>query len=303
MGITGQGLDFLLSAKREGVDFTRTMTIGRQFLLVPVETLPAALPIGGDEWDRLRDQLEGDPGFADPLLRHLGADELSSIDGSAFEGASYVHDLNTPLGPELFRRFSVVLDGGCLEHVFDFPTAIRSCMQMVEVGGHLLCMPPVNNAAGHGFYQFSPELYFRVLSPENGFVVERMLLAEVRPDATWYRVVDPATAGRRIEFTTRRQAYLYVQARRVDDRPPLSAPPVQSDYHDLWRREAEPADEPPAPEGRGPLPILEMARRAFRRTPVLHVPVRRLRRELAEHRQRRHPYDPRHFQPLGRRLR
>ncbi len=309
MGITDQGLEFLLSARRLGVAFDRTMTIGRQFLLVPPVRLPAMLAsagldaAGGD----LFPQTEGEPAFAEPLLRLLGAEEVDSLDGSDFEGATHVHDLNTPVPAVLSQRFTAVLDGGCLEHVFDFPTAIRSCMQMVAPGGHLLCMPPVNNAAGHGFYQFSPELYFRVLSPDNGFEVERMLLAEVRPGATWYEVVDPADAGRRIEFTTRHQAYLYVQARRIDDRPPLETPPVQSDYDDQWRHDGAdgPPDPAPAPPVEATSPgarILEPLRRTARRHPVIHVPVRRARKAAASYREWRQPLDPACFKPLGRRL-
>lgn len=300
MGITAQGLDFLLAARHEGVAFDRTLTIGRQFLLVPPDRLAEMLaPLSAE--DLLAPPEE--PSFAEALLRRLGADEVCSIDGSDYEGATFVHDLNRPLPSSFDRRFTVVLDGGCLEHIFDFATAIRNCMQLVEVGGHLLCMAPVSNAAGHGFYQFSPELYYRVLSPENGFVVERMLLAEVRPDATWYRVVDPAVAGRRIEFTTRHPAYLYVQARRVDDRPPLRSPPVQSDYDQRWKQDQSEStvQSPPHPQG-AVARLGASLKEAGRRHPSIIVPVRLTRRALAWQHRRRHPYDPTLFAPLGRRL-
>ncbi len=298
MGITDQGLDFLLSARQQGVAFDRTMTIGRQFQLVARDRLAELLgPMASEE--ALSGVLDVPHPFAEPLLRLLGAEEVSSIDGSDFEEATHVHDLNTPVPADLRARYTTVLDGGCLEHLFDFPTALRNCMQMVEVGGHLLCMPPVNNAAGHGFYQLSPELYFRVLSPENGFEVERMLMAEVHPRATWYRVVDPAVVGRRGEFTTRHQAYLYVQARRIDDRDPLTVAPVQSDYDQLWQQEGQvgAADAESAPAGRA-----EALRRVARRLPMVYVPVRRLRKAAGQYREWRQPYDPQLFEPLGRRL-
>ena len=304
MGITGQGLAFVLSARRHGVDFGRTITIGRQFLLATAEEIRCLADAEDDEgraallrllrFPRLQ---EDPPTFAEPLFTGLGAREVASIDGSDFEGATFVHDLNTPLPASFDRRYSVVLDGGCLEHVFDFAAALRTCMGLVAVGGHLLCMAPVNNAAGHGFYQLSPEVYFRALSPESGFEVERVLLAEVRPDATWYQVVDPAVAGRRIEFTTRHQAYLYVQARRVDDRPPLAVPPVQSDYAQLWR-----GPGPAPPTGAGGQRRLEAVRAVVRRHPAVATPLRRLRAAPARYRHWRNPLDPRLFQPLGRRL-
>jgi hypothetical protein len=252
-------------------------------------------------------------GFAEPLFEHLGAEEICSVDASDFEGATYAHDFNTPLPPSLSGRFSAVIDGGSLEHIFDFPTAVKNSMQMVDADGHLLCISPVNNAPGHGFYQFSPELFFRVLSPENGFVVERMLLAEVRPRAKWYRVVDPAVVGRRIEFTTRHQAYLYVQARRLRDRPVLAQPPVQSDYELRWKRQRTgdtPGSGRVSPDTSGPAapkshPVgtfLETLRTSARHNKTVYVPVRRLRRAVADWRRFRQPLEPDLFQPLGRRL-
>ena len=92
-----------------------------------------------------------------------------SIDASAYENATMVHDMNLPVGDELKQKFSVVIDGGTLEHVFNFPTAIRNCMEMLKVGGHFFAHTMANNFMGHGFYQFSPELFYRVFSPENGF--------------------------------------------------------------------------------------------------------------------------------------
>lgn len=302
MGITGQGLDFLVSAKHRGVDFTRAMTIGRQYLLVPRHRLEAVLSTV-DGVGSLSD-VPAEHGFADELLRYLGADEVCSVDGSPYEGATHIHDLNTALPRSLAQRFSVVIDGGCLEHVFDVATALRSCMEMVEVGGHLLCMCPVNNAAGHGFYQFSPELYFRALSPENGFSVERMLLAEVHRRAPWYEVIDSAVSNHRIEFTTKRQAYLYVQARRLDDRPPLLVAPVESDYAYLWEQADVTGGGAPDPAvGGAGRRAVSMVKEVVRRHPALCIPIRRSRRLIARCRGwRRHRYSPRQFRRLGRHL-
>jgi len=68
-----------------------------------------------------------------------------------------------------------VIDGGTLEHVFNFPVAIKNAMQMVRAGGRLSLSPPANNYFGHGFYQFSPELFYRVLSAEKRVPLERMI--------------------------------------------------------------------------------------------------------------------------------
>ena len=82
----------------------------------------------------------------------------------------------------------MVVDGGTLEHVFDYPTALRNAMRMVRVGGHLILNAPVNNFPGHGFYQISPELFFRVLSPQFGFRVHDAVLMELyHPLHRWFR--------------------------------------------------------------------------------------------------------------------
>lgn len=304
MGITEQGLEFLVAARNAGVSFERTMTIGRQYLLVPPDRLVDMLDgIGGSGGEPFALPLDHD-GFAEPVLERLGAREIRSLDASAFEGATDCHDLNTPLPAELSGRFSAVIDGGALEHVFDFPTAIRNTMELVGPGGHLLCVSPVNNAAGHGFYQFSPELYFRVLSPDNGFTLERMLLAEVRPRATWYRVVDPALCGGRVEFTTRRQAYLYVQSRRVQADPVLVRAPVQSDYAKEWRQSlgGESLSSAPSRDKARPRRLAERVKQVARRYHVVRVPVATARRAAGALRRRRQPLDPDAFQPLGRHL-
>lgn len=174
-------------------------------------------------------------GFAEPLLQLLGAEHICSVDASSYEGASTVHNMNLPIPDSLRSAFSVVIDAGTLEHIFDFPTAIKNCMEMVQEGGHLLLMTPANNFMGHGFYQFSPELFFRVCSEENGYEIARAILCEVEPDAQWYEVVDPARARRRVELVNSRPAYLLIQARKVRNAPILAAAPQQSDYTVAWQ--------------------------------------------------------------------
>ena len=70
--------------------------------------------------------------YAEKFLQFLGAEEAVAIDNSAYEGAAIVTDLNAPIDASLKERFSVVLDGGCLEHIFNFPQAIRNCMEMLS---------------------------------------------------------------------------------------------------------------------------------------------------------------------------
>jgi hypothetical protein len=194
-------------ARAEGVSFSRTLTIGRQ------------TAYGGSH-------------NADALLQELGATELDSIDASPYEGATIIHDLNTPFRSE--RLYTAVFDGGSLEHIFNFPQALANCLNLVEVGGHFLAAMPANNQLGHGFYQFSPELLWRCLSPDSGFRVEVMILLEKRPlSVRWYQALDPATVGR-AQLRTRHPVEMFVISRRESDIEPLQVPPQQSDYLGLW---------------------------------------------------------------------
>ena len=70
------------------------------------------------------------------FLEFLGAEEVSSMDFSDYEQSELVHDLNEPIPSEWRGRYDFVLDGGTLEHVFNFPCAIRNAMELVAVGGH-----------------------------------------------------------------------------------------------------------------------------------------------------------------------
>ena len=237
MGFDVQGVRFLLHARHAGVQFARTAMIGRQELLLHSRALREILKSFGmpaDDAEVRRILTEGD-GYGEPLLRLLGAEQICSIDASPYEEASVVHDMNLPV-PDTFRNsFSVVIDAGTLEHIFNFPTAIQNCMEMVQVGGHLLLMTPTNNFMGHGFYQFSPELFFRVCSAENGFEVVKAILCEVDPGSPWYAIVDPSKAQRRVELVNSRRTYLLIQARKVQQVPILSVAPQQSDYAVLWQ--------------------------------------------------------------------
>ncbi|MES0123195.1 hypothetical protein NKL05_13985 [Mesorhizobium sp. C420B] len=235
MGIESNGAAFLISARKSGVSFSRSITIGRQTVKFGLGSLGSMLRQAGftipqEDQDRI---FSGD-GYAEPFLRLLGADEAESFDNSDYEHATHIGDLNQPIESSLKGRYTAVIDGGSTEHVFNYPQAIKNCMELLQVGGHYLGIVPANNLCGHGFYQFSPELMFRVFAPENGFQVERVYIAEQIPGAKWMRMPDPAEVARRIEYGGRRPAYLYVRARKVAEAKIFGTIPQQSDYVSYW---------------------------------------------------------------------
>ncbi len=100
-------------------------------------------------------------------------------------------------------------------------------------------MPPANENMGHGFYQFSPELFFRVFNPENGFHLRKIVLYDAwKADAAFYEVKDPALVGR-VEVNSSPSLLLMVLAQRIADVPMLTVRPQQSDYAAAWQRSAD----------------------------------------------------------------
>lgn len=229
MGLDHNAVRFLAEAWSGGACFRRVVTIGRQGLGENQGLTDDALRRCGAE-----PQARGD-GYAEPMFRALGAVKIDSIDVSDFEGASVVHDLNNVVESDMWGEYDAVVDGGTLEHVFNFPEALRSMMRMTRLGGHIFIHAPANNQCGHGFYQFSPELFYRALSPASGFEVQRMVLHRVGPFARWYDVADPDALRQRVELMSLAPMMLLVQARRVEPRSAFKSWPQQSDYSARWQ--------------------------------------------------------------------
>jgi hypothetical protein len=234
MGIDVHALKFLTTARARGARFDRTVMIGRQRLYVSdaqlAQTLPAPRPDGPDG------------AYAEWVLRALGARRTDAIDVSGYEGASTLHDLNTPLPGGYAGAYDAVVECGTLEHVFNFPVAIGNCMRLAAVGGHVFVYTVANNFCGHGFYQFSPELYFRVFQQANGFVLDRLLVCDAFHESPWYAVTDPSQIRGRVEITGRYPVMMLVQARKVADVVPFQSPPQQSDYTVTWAGNGTHAD-------------------------------------------------------------
>ena len=187
MGIDLHNLALLGHAQDRGASFGRTVGIGRQALFVDPPELETHRTLRG----------------LPPLARAGVAGRLAALLRAA--AAAVVRRRHGRLGrrlglragdraarhePALARRqaglgsYDAVLDFGCLEHVFDFPVAWRNCVALCRVGGHLFHSLPANNLAGHGFYQFSPELFFNLYQAKNGFELRRPLARdEGRPAA------------------------------------------------------------------------------------------------------------------------
>lgn len=244
MGLIFRQLEMLVAARRRGIPMKNVLTIGRQSLFLHPPELRilqkrygVALP--GYRWGE----------FADRFLTDcLGVEHLDVMDYSSYEGANILHDLSRPVPGELKSKYDVVIEAGTLEHIFNFPVAIANLMSLVRVGGILNISAVSNNLCGHGFYQFSPELIFRVFTSENGFAIRKLFAVEARYPGIElssmhpiYEVIDPAAVGCRVGLMTSGPVMLLFDAIRTGDKPIFAAPPLQSDYVAAWQSNPAPA--------------------------------------------------------------
>ena len=231
MGISSNCVKFLNYSKTRGVDFSKTLTLGRQQIFLTDESRRNLLKQFNVQ------RLPENAGFAEPLFYLLGAKEVESIDYSDFEDATIIHNLNDQVSQPHLNAYSAVFDGGTLEHVFNFPVAVKNCMDMLRVGGHFVAITPTNNYSGHGFYQFSPELFFALFTPAHGFNLKLLAIVvenQEKEVAEWFEVKDPKTTGGRVTITNFNPTSLMVIAEKIRETESLTLKPFQSDYQSIW---------------------------------------------------------------------
>jgi len=168
---------------------------------------------------------------------------VDHLDGSDYQGAAIIQDMNLPLDPANRRRegsYDLILDGGSLEHFFDVPQALRNYGALLREGGLIYITTNANNHFGHGFYQFSAELFHRVFAPENGYAVEECFLeehpllgSEIGTARRFFAATDPKALGRRGQFLSHRPVLIHCLARKTGSGGiPRSL--IQSDYQAVW---------------------------------------------------------------------
>jgi SAM-dependent methyltransferase len=169
----------------------------------------------------------------------LGLPGAKALDYSEYEGAELVHDLNQPLPPQLHGRFGLIIDGGTIEHVFDVRQSLTNIALLLKPGGRVIHISPANNYVNHGFYQFSPTLFFDYYAA-NQFADLRCFVAE--QDTHWYDVrpweyieITP-TAGR---LTTTRSLMVLFIAEKTEASS-TNGVPIQSFYQQTYWPDHQP---------------------------------------------------------------
>jgi SAM-dependent methyltransferase len=254
VGIDIHNLNLLAHAKDLGVGFDRSLAIGRQALFIEDWELEQHRQWRGLPVLREPARSGPQPRYFEPMLEQwFGARVADAVDASAYEHARLIHDMNLPWPADGAERgsYDAVLDFGCLEHVFNFPVAWRNCVDLCRVGGHVLHSLPANNLSGHGFYQFSPELFFNLYRSERGFELRGVWFAQKADRLHWWQVANPIDVKRRVNLCNSHEVYMLVLARKLRE-PGELPPPQQSDYaQDEWVHGPSAASAPGAAEAGG----------------------------------------------------
>jgi len=223
MGIDVHALQFLIGLAKDK-DFGETLTLGRQKLDVPLGRIGKYLDL------RLDYKHEE---YAEYILKeYFGSTCVESLDNSAYEGADHVADLNVKFSDSLgLGPYDTIIDCGTLEHVYNFPVAINNVIGLLKNGGRIIHVLPANNFSGHGFWQFSPELFYSMYTPQLGFQDVEVYLASLDRHEKVYKVRRPSD-GIRVTFVSASRVHVMVSARKKHPTEIINV--QQSDYLELW---------------------------------------------------------------------
>lgn len=177
------------------------------------------------------------------LSKILDNINITTIDYSNYEGANLIHDLNVPISSDFYNKYSLIVEGGTLEHLFNFPVAIKNMMLILKRNGFLIINTPSNNQSGHGFYQFSSELFYRVFSIENGFEIKKIYFlkssypsVELSINKILVMPLDVLEDGIRAQYLSCLPIMLFILVEKINLNELFTKPILQSDYVLNWNQ-------------------------------------------------------------------
>src|SRR5258708_37485432 len=95
-------------------------------------------------------------------------------------------DVGKPLVSD--EEYETIIDCGTAEHIFEVSQVLRNLSGLCASGGQIVHVLPANNFCGHGFWQFSPELFFSLYSAASGYGETEVFLADLRDPGEWFEV-------------------------------------------------------------------------------------------------------------------
>ncbi|MDA7443196.1 class I SAM-dependent methyltransferase [Candidatus Pelagibacter ubique] len=225
MALTFHTFKFLEKLKKDNLNFGETLTIGRLNNLLEKE-----------DFKLLNIQIDQNV-YADRLMKqYFNLFSLNALDYSSFEDADIIHDLNIPLeSPD--KQFNTIIDFGTSEHVFNVTECLKNISNLCKINGHIVHCLPANNNCGHGFWQFSPELFFNIYDKRNGFDETEIFLINLFDKKNWYKI-NKQKIGERLELNSKEPLYLLVKTKKIGKN--LYKNINQSDYEQQWLNDQYP---------------------------------------------------------------
>lgn len=199
MGLDIQNFKLINHCHQYG-DFKNTLTIGRQGIFINQDQLRYLL---GDNQAVISSYCE------DIFVKYYGSTKVDSIDYCDYEKCTLVHDMNTPVQKDI-EKYDTIFDGGSLEHIFNVNQALKNVSMMCKPGGQIIHSLPANNQCGHGFWQFSPELFLSLYSEKNGYSDTEIYIASVYELDNIIKV-DEKELSNRIEINIPGPSYVWVR--------------------------------------------------------------------------------------------
>ena len=169
------------------------------------------------------------------LINNFNAKKVKSIDNSKFEGADIIMDMNKPI-ENINEKFDTIIDFGTSEHIFNVTQNLNNISKLCKIGGTILHSLPSNNNCGHGFWQFSPELFFSLYSDANGFSNTEIFIFNTHNKYEWWKV-NKQQAGERLELSSEVPLYIAVKTSKKIDVDSVIV--QQSDYVERWNDKIE----------------------------------------------------------------
>ena len=105
---------------------------------------------------------------ASVFFEMLGLGQYYDLDKFPEDHPVLLYDLNTPVPQEWHNKFGLVVDSGTSEHIFDVKQVLANTVALTELGGWVIHISPSSNTVDHGFYSFSPTLFYDFYQA-NGF--------------------------------------------------------------------------------------------------------------------------------------
>lgn len=175
MGLPLSSLRLILREHKKDPFRGRVLTLGRMAVLATYEqvltvfkeegVIPADAELPKDRHTNIPSMKDGageERFFTSDqvFFKLLGVEKAEAMDISDYEKAEYLCDLNRPVPSELAGRFDAILDFGTIEHIFDVRQTLTNISRMLKPGGRILHCVGTTNRIGHGFYMFSPCLFY-----------------------------------------------------------------------------------------------------------------------------------------------